>query len=398
MTDDFSLQKVNHQELMKLALKTTRANQSLMIRGGVGLGKTDSVTELAHIEAKRLDRELLVWVDLEHDVRVRLAEDDEFLKKHYLLCVFDTLNKLPEDMGGIPVPQAGGWVEWVPPMLFKILSKKNAAGVLFLDEFMQAPQAMQKTCADTFLNGQIADSRLSRKVAVIAASNERHDKCGVIELLEHVKNRMGHCVLLPPSARQWVDWAKSKDVLNEDGSIKKSRIDPRILMFIASCPDQLYQPVGNRKEDAFPTPRSWALTSDLINDVDHEREKTFFLRLVASRVGSGPAAKFKAVLDHDMATLGPQMFQNPQLFRDSAWDRKVAFGMWMSGNAKGGGTPLLNACRFLDDLGSHDMMDTLLYMMKSTVGTAFLKEIAKISQYPNARQALVEMAGHLGAA
>jgi hypothetical protein len=379
-----------------------------MIRGGVGIGKTHSVKEYAKKDAKRLNRHFLVWVDMPKADRYALAHDkpitrkikgkdtELYLKDVYILALFDTLNKLPEDTAGIPMPN-NGFVEWKPPLLFWILSQKGAAGVFFMDEFLQAQQMVQKPLADVFLNKQISDLRLSNKVGVIAASNQKHDKCGTIEMLEHAKNRVGHYVLTAPTAAEWVAYMCSQDEYDEDGNMISCRIDPRITMMIMSCPDQLYQSVGNRAEDAYATPRSWDILSTLIKDIDHEKDKDDFLTLVASRVGSGAAAKFQDVINHDMATHGPAMLQDPSLFRNSQWDRKVAFTMWVSGNSKGkaGRDMLKNTCQFLDKLGDDSMLDTILYMMQLTAGADFIREMTN-TKYPNARKALLNMAHNIG--
>jgi hypothetical protein len=380
-----------------------------MIRGGVGIGKTYSVEAYARQEAKRLKRYFITWIDMPREDRYELAHNkpifrtingekaELYLKDLYILALFDTLNKMPEDTAGIPMPN-NGFVEWKIPLMFWILSKEDAAGVLFMDEFLQAQQMVQKPLADVFLNKQISDSRLSKNVGVIAASNEKHDKCGTIEMLEHAKNRVGHYILLPPDAASWASFMRSQDQFDENGNITKARIDPRITMVIMSCPDQLYQPVGNRVEDAYPTPRSWDKLSDLIQGVDHEKDKMLFLTLVASRVGSGAASKFQDVLNHDMSVHGPAMLQDPDQFRQAKWDRRVAFTMWVSGHSAGekGRSMLKKTCQFLNVLGDDSMLDTLLYMMQLTVGPPFARELAGTMKYPRARQALLNMAQNIG--
>ena len=390
-----SLERVNHEQLFEIMKITLNAGHSLMIRGGVGIGKTYTVEEYARYKARKMERKFVNWLDLSKGEREELAHNPERLKETYILALFDTLNKLPEDTGGVPVP-VNGFIEWKPPMLFWVLSQQGAAGVLFLDEVLQAELAVQKPLADLFLNKQISDLRMAKDVAVVAASNRRTDKCGVIEMLEHAKNRAGHVELIPPTASEWVAWAKSRDKKDKEGNILESRIDYRIIMLVMSCPDVIYQEVGHRAGDAFGTPRSMTILSDLIKDVDHEKNKSLFLRLVASRVGNGIAAKFQDVLNHDMATNGPAILQDPQLFRDSSWDRKVAFSMWLSGHSKGNRKFLRDACQFLNDLGAHDMLDTILYMMKSVVGPSFQRELAGTNKYPQALAALVDMAEAVG--
>lgn len=437
-----TLATVTHPELLDLMEHTLPLGHSLMIRGGVGIGKTWTVEAYARKKAKEMGRKFLDWKRLPKEERDALAHGKEIVKyvmnesgeeqlfdketgkilidmvitedgevvlkdkngkvyqepqtkkkvaerysrkTSYIFAVFDTLNKLPEDTAGIPVP-VNGFIEWKPSCLFYTLAQPGAAGLLFLDEFMQAQQSVQKPLADLFLNKQISDMFLQDDVSICAASNEDHDKCGTIRLLEHMKNRMAHCILQPPTPSEWCKWA-------EDAGL-----DARVIMMIRSQPDQLYMPVANRKEDAFPSPRSWHITSDCIKNVDEQKQKNLFLRIVATRVGSGAAARFKAVLDHDMSTLGPQILNDPTKFNDSPWDRKVAFTLWMAGHAKDSDKTLDKACAFLNNCQGNDLLDTMLYMMRKQVGNKFVRKVAGTTQYTFLREQLIEIAKEIGGA
>ncbi len=432
-----TLATVTHPELIDLMAHNLPMGHSLMIRGGVGIGKTWTVEAYARMRAKETGRIFLDWKRLPKDERMALAHGEEVVRyvhdelghvvmvdkdgktlkrvekngtiayvdkdgkpatdfkekvdlkytRHtaYIFAVFDTLNKLPEDTAGIPVP-VNGFIEWKPSCLFFVLAQPGAAGLLFLDEFMQAQQSVQKPLADLFLNKQISDMFLQDEVGIVAASNEDHDKCGTIRLLEHMKNRMAHCILQPPTPSEWCEWAE------------EAELDPRVIMMIRSQPDQLYMPVANRKEDAFPSPRSWHITSDCIKGVDEQKHKALFLRIVATRVGSGAAARFKAVLDHDMSKLGPEILSDPDKFKDSPWDRKVAFTLWMSGHAKDSDKMLDKCCAFLNACQGNDLLDTMLYMMRKQVGNKFVRKVAGTTQYTFLREQLIEIAKEIGGA
>jgi MoxR-like ATPase len=444
-TTQISLATVNHTELMSLMGHVLSLGHSLMIRGGVGIGKTHTVEEYARKQAKDKGRKFLNWKRIPKEERMLLAhgkkvvhyvmndegdvvlykkvEDENGEEKEkvvgsidlqqyeedlkngnekllegapkiaeqysrkdvYIFAVFDTLNKLPEDTAGIPVP-VNGFIEWKPPVLFYTLAQPGAAGLLFLDEFMQAQQSVQKPLADLFLNKQISDMFLQDEVSICAASNEDHDKCGTIRLLEHMKNRMGHCILMPPSAEEWCKWAQA------------AGIDARIIMMIRSQPDMLYMPVGNRKEDAFPSPRAWHILSDCIKDINEQTQKTLFLRIVATRVGSGAAARFKAVLDHDMSKVGPEILNDPDKFSGAAWDRKVAFTIWMSGHSKGDAKFLDKACEFMNAVQGNDMLDTMIYMMRTQVGKPFLVKVSGTTKYQGLRDQLIDISKAFGGA
>jgi MoxR-like ATPase len=399
-TTQISLATVNHTELMSLMGHVLSLGHSLMIRGGVGIGKTHTVEEYARKQAKDKGRKFLNWKRIPKEERMLLAhgkkvvhyvmndegdvvlykkvEDENGEEKEkvvgsidlqqyeedlkngnekllegapkiaeqysrkdvYIFAVFDTLNKLPEDTAGIPVP-VNGFIEWKPPVLFYTLAQPGAAGLLFLDEFMQAQQSVQKPLADLFLNKQISDMFLQDEVSICAASNEDHDKCGTIRLLEHMKNRMGHCILMP---------------------------------------------------------RAWHILSDCIKDINEQTQKTLFLRIVATRVGSGAAARFKAVLDHDMSKVGPEILNDPDKFSSAAWDRKVAFTIWMSGHSKGDAKFLDKACEFMNAVQGNDMLDTMIYMMRTQVGKPFLVKVSGTTKYQGLRDQLIDISKAFGGA
>ena len=388
MSEQLALTTVNHEELEALMDVILARQKTIFIRGGVGIGKSMSTHNYAVRTAAKMGRKFTVWVDLTKEEKETLAHSQGALEAAYIYAPFDTLTKTPEDLSGLPMP-INGYMDWIPPRLFAVLSKKGAAGILFLDEILQAPQAVQKPTAELYLNKIISDLRLAKDVCVVGASNEREDKCGTTELLPHQQARVSMYSLSTPDFQAWIKWAQSKDTVDSEGNLQ-AFIDPRVIMFIMNFPDQLYQSMAARSAKYFPSPRGWHDVSDLIRDIDETKNKRLFLQLVAGRVGNGPAAKFKAVLDHNMEEHGPKILANARTFKDAPWDRRVAFSMWAAAHSKARKEFMHRTCQFLDDLGTDEMLDTILYMMKSIVGSPFLTACTG-SRYPKLREALKAM-------
>ena len=195
---------VNHPQLQALVRLHIAAGHSLMIRGEPGIGKTEAIDQCAVAEARRLNLELVVWNNLTTDQKRHYQMDADARRKSYFLSMIDLLAKLPEDLGGLPKTN-NDFMEWIPDLQFWVLSQPEVHGLAFFDELMQAQQAVQKPVANVFLKGVLGTTKLSTNVAVMAASNRKEDRCGVIDMLEHLKNRMSHVELAVPTSQEWVD-------------------------------------------------------------------------------------------------------------------------------------------------------------------------------------------------
>lgn len=382
MVDRMSFTQVTHGELLDLLETISAAGESVIIRGDTGNGKSMVVERLAHRKAKRMGRSFFDWdfmnPDLDYEeVRWEFTRNPELLAEKYIFAPYLMASKAPEDGSGLPVPKTGA-LDWIPDILFHVFSRKEAAGILFLDEFLQAPSMVQRVFSETLYRKRVSGRMLNKHVDVIAASNRDKDKCGTNIMDEHIKARLSHYELLPPTARDWCIWAR------EVG------IDPRIIMVISSQPDLLHQELQHRnsQEDAFPCGRQWQSLSNIIRPVDHVSRKTHFLQLVAGRVGSGAAAKFQAILDHDMSERGPELLANPMLFQTEQWDRRIAFTLWLSHTAKDSEKILDQGCQFLDTVPENDLLDTMVYMMRTNVGKNFAKKIRGTTKYNQLRKVL----------
>lgn len=93
-----------------------------------------------------------------------------------------------EDFSGIPHIVEGdvryARPFWVPP------AGSPQFGVLFLDEFTQLREDMQKPVAQLSLEHQINDWRLPEGWTVWMAGNRLEDRAGVVKLLSHLPNRL----------------------------------------------------------------------------------------------------------------------------------------------------------------------------------------------------------------
>jgi hypothetical protein len=181
----------------------------------------------------------------------------------------------PTDLRGLPRVD-GDMTKWCPPNFLP----RSGAGVIFLDELGQAVGLVQSALLQLTLERRCGDYELPAGWGIIAASNRQEDKAGVSRIISPLLNRFLH-LELQVSEADWQEWAVANGIA------------PEVRAFIRYRPALLFQfdPASNPK--AFPTPRSWAFTSDVLRVTP----KDLIQRVAAGCVGEGPAAEFTAFLE-----------------------------------------------------------------------------------------------------
>jgi hypothetical protein len=112
----------------------------------------------------------------------------------------------PTDYKGMPFAQDGE-AHFLPFGDLNKLIKAAVPTVFFLDDFGQAPPAVQAACMQLLLARRINGHRVSDHVIFIAATNRKEDKAGVSGLLEPVKSRFATIINLDVNVDDWCEWA-----------------------------------------------------------------------------------------------------------------------------------------------------------------------------------------------
>jgi hypothetical protein len=151
--------------------------------------------------------------------------------------------------------------------------------IWFKDELNLAPPMVQAAEYQIILDRALDDLAFAPNTFVFAAGNRQEDLANVFELSDPLKNRLTHCTLAIPSVEDWTGWAL------------KSKIDTRIIGFNEFKRDMLFKRDLKSKDNAFPTPRSWEICSDMIKGINDENLLESF---VSSSVGDAVAQEFIA--------------------------------------------------------------------------------------------------------
>jgi len=151
----------------------------------------------------------------------------------------------PTDLRGLPVP-GRGVARWLPPEFLP----RTGRGVLLLDELNMAPPAMQGIAQQLILDRRVGSYEVPVGWFVWAAGNRREDRASVFEMPAPLANRFIHLTVQPDLAA-FRTWGMA------------NRVHEQVLAFLAFRPLLLHCP--SPTEPAWPSPRSWAMASQLLS-------------------------------------------------------------------------------------------------------------------------------------
>ena len=235
--------------------KPIKSFPSVMLWGPPGVGKSQSIRQIAEIIEKTTQKQVKIT-----DVRLLLFN--------------------PVDLRGIPTANAEKTLAvWLRPQIFQMDASEEIINVLFLDEISAAPQSVQAAAYQITLDRTVGEHKLPDNCIVIAAGNRTTDRSVAFEMPKALSNRLCHIEIVSDSAA-WLDWA------NESG------IHPKIIAYIKTSPSRLMPPESDETENAFPTPRSWEMVSNILNNVNGEIDTVF--PLIVGCIGKRNAIAFRS--------------------------------------------------------------------------------------------------------
>jgi len=256
--------EVDHNELKNLVKLYFKAKRALFTWGGTGIGKSQTVKQAAQEIAKALGKE---YTEDINDIN----DESKFIVIDLRLSQMD-----PSDLRGIPIfDKDSQSTVWLPPNFFP----RKGQGVIFFDELNLAPNLVQASAYQLILDRRLGTYQIPPGFLLIAAGNRLEDRASVYEMAFPLRNRFGHCQLKEPSVEAWTRWAVEHN------------IDMRIIGFLNFRRTALYQFDAKMKESAFPTPRSWEHTSNLITDYESSQLE-LIQQIVSTQVGVGIAGEF----------------------------------------------------------------------------------------------------------
>jgi len=226
---------------------------SVMLWGEPGLGKSQGVRQMALRLEEQTGKQVVIT-----DVR---------------LILFN-----PVDLRGIPTANADKTLAvWLKPKIFDMDASLGVINILFLDELSAAPPSVQAAAYQITLDRCIGEHELPDNCIVIAAGNRITDRSVAYRMPKALANRLCHFDIAVDFST-WKDWAYCHGV------------DSRILGFLTYKPDLLMCFDVAAKGNAFATPRSWEMASNILRYSCTDEKLA--LPLIAGCVGEGAAIEF----------------------------------------------------------------------------------------------------------
>ena len=248
---------------------------SVMLWGAPGVGKSQGVRQIAKAIESRTAKTVVVT-----DVRLLLFN--------------------PVDLRGIPTSNEDKTLAvWLKPKIFQMDESPDVVNILFLDEISAAPPSVQAAAYQITLDRTVGEHALPDNCIVIAAGNRVTDKSVAYNMPKALANRLCHFEVKGDSD-SWHDWAV------------KSGIHEFVVGYLEYNPVALmrFDPSGTSL--AYPTPRSWEMVSNILNNISDNIDAVY--PMIVGCIGREAASKFLpwAKLYDNMPSI-PAIFQGEQV-------------------------------------------------------------------------------------
>ena len=180
----------------------------------------------------------------------------------------------PTSLMGVPVPVHNDRnliVRWSKPW-FLDHNPENKT-VLFLDEFNSAPPSVMAAAYQLILDKRVGEHVLDPvKVFIVAAGNGANDKGVTYNMPKPLSNRLVH-LYLQVDAGDFLNYAMEHN------------FNRNVVAFLSFKKDKIFHFDPKLQTDAFPTPRSWKFTSDILNVHGDNPDDDLLAAMVAGCVG-----------------------------------------------------------------------------------------------------------------
>lgn len=227
---------------------------SVMLWGPPGVGKSQGIRQVAKIIKEETGKSVCIT-----DVR---------------LLMFN-----PVDLRGIPTANADKTAAvWLKPQIFQMDPSENIINILFLDEITSAPPSVQAAAYQITLDRTIGEHTLPDNCIVIAAGNRTTDKSVAYSMPKALANRLCHFEIIG-NYESWHNWAL------------QANIHGSVIGFLDYKPHLLVQNEVENTANAFPTPRTWEMVSNILSYISEQMSDVF--PLISGCIGETTAAEFR---------------------------------------------------------------------------------------------------------
>jgi hypothetical protein len=268
-----------------------------VLESGPGIGKTDSIFQLA----ERLSRTLNEPVGIVVSMIAELTGPD---MRGFMLPVRGENGAVPRTVFTCPP-----WMPAADNIYVVHIDKKNQAvwhdpslhgvwegdipeiGMLFLDEWGQGDEDVRKPGASLIHKGLVGTYALPSRWRVVAAQNRTSDRSGVQRELMHIVGRR-FLLGIDPDLATWLNWADDQTAGLRPHHLTRA--------FARKQSDIVFRPTLPDSPEPYASPRTLCMMDRDIrvlrteDDIEHDRLPMSDLarELCASVIGKASAAQF----------------------------------------------------------------------------------------------------------
>lgn len=298
MDEQSKAMPIMHKDLDEVVLGHLESKQPLFILGSPGSGKTTHLrtacinARVSWAEKWYADRDLeyggFDWVVL------KMGEKDEA-----------DVRGVPKTVEEMLDGESLGWItKWCRPAEYP--KQDCRPTVIAFDELLQARQSVSLLASPAFDQDsrKIGDYVLPDNVVVMGASNFHTDRAGAHRMATQTANRVFNYEMVIDPA-QWCD----------DYAIKAD-IDRRIVSFIRTRPELVYQFDPKSASPSFPSLRMWENLSKILATISNDNHH--MLKVYAcGAVGMGAGTEFVGfVRAYDRLPSVADVIANPDKYDD----------------------------------------------------------------------------------
>jgi hypothetical protein len=281
----------------------------LFVYGGYGIGKSAIPKQVFEEEAKRQNREFVVWDKTTKEQKEAMIANPE---KYFLFCDQRVGQMDVTDLRGIPNMMNADMLQTIPYAWVIYFSQPKASGALFFDELNLAVPTVAGSAYQIIHDRSVSDRKLSDDVFIFGAGNRAEDRAHTFDMPAPLRDRFAE-VEVHHNVDEWAEWASGV-------------VNPHLIAFIQWKPNLLYN-VNSKKNDKDSTPRGIERASTLIGDLDITSNDAF--ELVSISLGEAFATQFQAYSKYYSQLKWDSIYKKPEQVKgfevDKLW--AVAGGM-----------------------------------------------------------------------
>ena len=187
----------------------------------------------------------------------------------------------PVDLRGIPWRDAADRTRWAPPV-FLPPTDDTGLWLINLEELPSCVPMVQAALYQLALERKVGEYELPEGASLIACGNREGDRGVVHRMPTPLASRFVH-LEIRVDAEDWLVWGAANGIA------------PEVLFFVQLEPTLLHQFDPQSNEKAFPCPRTWEFTSNIVhrrNGLDPAVERALF----RGTIGEAAAVEFAAFL------------------------------------------------------------------------------------------------------